>query len=120
MGTAVKQTLEIRQHRLISDVAAADGGEDAGPTPHELVAAALAACTAETLRLYAKRKGWPLEDADVVVSVDKEGDANVFSRRIALSGALDEAQRQRLRAVADACPVHKLLTGRIETRTELV
>lgn len=88
-------------------------GLDLGPTPHELVAAALAACSAQTLRLYAQRKGWPLGRLEVSVtsSFDPAADPpEHFERTITLEGELDETQRARLLQIAEACPIHKLLT----------
>jgi putative redox protein len=120
-GPKMRQTIAIRGHRLVSDVDAEDGGEDAGPSPHELLAAALGSCTALTLRMYARRKGWPLEDAVVTVGIEHpEGGGSVFLRELALAGTLDESQRKRLLQVAEACPVHKTLSSRIEIRTRLV
>lgn len=89
------------------------GGFDMGPNPHDLLAAALAACTTHTLRLYAKRKNWPLGALQVEVSHAREAGATPpdrFLRTIRLGGDLDAEQRARLLDIADKCPVHKLLT----------
>ena len=96
------------------------GGGATGPSPHHLLAAGLAACTTMTLRLYADRKDWPLERIHVTVDHIREPDAapaDLFRRRIALSGPLDEAQKERLVQIAERCPVHRTLTAgaRIET-----
>ena len=119
-GGAMSQTVEIRTHLFKSDVPASEGGEDAGPTPHELLAAALACCTAMTLRVYSKRKQWPLTDCEVTVAIDHIEGVSVFSRKIKLVGSLDEEQHARLLKIADACPVHKTLSAQIEIRTELL
>jgi len=119
----------VRHHGMVADEPASVGGEDAGPTPYEYVAAGLGACTSMTLQMYATRKGWPLEEAVVrlkhrkVHSADCERseteDARIdqIDREIELVGPLDEAQRERLMQIADRCPVHRTLEAgvRIET-----
>jgi putative redox protein len=96
------------------------GGGGTGPAPHDLLAAGLAACTTMTVRLYAERKGWPLERVHVAVDherQDGESPPDVFRRRLVLTGALDIEQQERLLQIADHCPVHRTLTAgaRIET-----
>ena len=113
------QRVEIGPHRLTADEPTDNGGEDLGPNPFELLASALGACTALTLRLYADRKAWPLENADVRVLISKEEETNIFIRKIRLMGVLDESQRARLLEIANHCPVHKLLTGKIRIDTSL-
>ena len=97
------------------------GGLGTGPNPYELLGAALGACTAMTLRLYARRKGLPLEAVRVAVRHERR-EKDVFIREICLVGELDEARRERLLQIAEQCPVHRTLTAgaRIETRAELV
>lgn len=115
----MRQEIKVGEHRLVSDVALADGGEGRGPGPHDYLAASLGACTALTLRMYAQRKQWPLENAEVVVDLTDEGGLAKFERSIHLVGPLDAAQRERLLKVAESCPIHKALTGRIEIITKL-
>ncbi len=96
------------------------GGGATGPSPHDLLAAGLAACTTMTLRLYADHKAWPLAAIGVTVDHLRQPDAappDLFRRRIALTGPLDQAQKERLMQIADRCPVHRTLTAgsRIET-----
>ena len=107
--------------RFAADLGPVDGGLDIGPNPHDLVAAGLAACTTQTLRLYAKRKAWPLGAVHVEVTWRRDATAqpaDIFDRVISLDGDLDDVQRQRLLEIAEACPVHKMLTAgaRVETR----
>jgi putative redox protein len=107
--------------RFASDLGPMDGGLDIGPNPHDLVAAGLAACTTQTLRLYAKRKAWALGAVRVEVTWRREPGvtpADVFDRVITLGGDLDETQRARLMEIAEACPVHKMLVAgsRVVTR----
>jgi putative redox protein len=98
-------SLVAGHHSLVSDERAAAGGQDAGPTPHELVCAALGACTAITLRMYAQRKKWPLHAVHVEVSMQTEGEAHTMTRQLRLTGELDEAQRARLADIAERTPV---------------
>jgi putative redox protein len=117
---AFKQVIEVRANTLVSDVPAAVGGEDAGPEPHDLLDAALGACTAITVTMVARRKQMPLEDVRVEVTREEAGGLYTLSRRVELVGALDDAQRAYLLGIANKCPIHKALTGRFEIRTELV
>jgi len=115
----MRQEISMGRHRVTADVPEADGGEDAGPTPHDLLAGALGACTALTLKIYAARKQWALGDAEVTVSVEKTPELARMTREIRLVGALDDEQRARLLKVAEACPVHKTLSGKIEIVSRL-
>jgi putative redox protein len=108
--------------RFVADEPVAIGGLDLGPSPHDLVCAGLAACTSQTLRLYAKRKGWPLGRVEVKVSHRRdisEKPVDIFDRGITLGGTLDDDQRQRLLEIAEMCPVHKLLTAGATISTAL-
>jgi putative redox protein len=112
--------IRVRGHRLAADEPADKGGGDSGPSPFELVLSSLGACTSITLRMYAKRKAWPLQAVDVELEFVEGAPKPTIARRLRLTGALDEAQRERLLQVANACPVHKLLTGGalVETRLD--
>jgi uncharacterized OsmC-like protein/alpha/beta superfamily hydrolase len=126
-----QQVVEIGPHRFLADEPVAAGGLDTGPSPYELLIAGLGACTAMTLRLYAEQKGLPLEGvsvtlthakihaADCATCETKEGKLDRIERTVALDGPLDEAQRARLLAIADKCPVHRTLTSEVEIRTAL-
>lgn len=97
------------------------GGLGSGPNPYDLMSAALGACTAMTLRLYAERKGWPLARVQVSIlhhraSLDAR---DLFDRTISLEGPLDDAQRAQLLSIAERCPVHRTLERGSEVRTSL-
>ena len=100
------------------------GGTDTGPTPNELLRTALASCTTITVRMYADRKGWPLEriEAEVDGVSKREGGTmrSHFVRRVRLVGDLDDEQRARLIEIAGRCPVHRTLEGEVEIETEEV
>jgi putative redox protein len=119
----MKSTVRVRQHSLSIDEPVANGGEDEGVTPHELYDSALGACKAMTVLWYARRKQIPVDDIQVAVDRDdREERQGVYRLRVTLSitGALSDAQRQELLAVAEKCPVHKLMTlVTTEIRTEL-
>lgn len=106
---------------LIADEPVDTGGENLGFSPDELLCAALAACTSATLRMYADRKGWPLEGAEVTISFERQLQvtATLLKREIILRGDLTEQQRERLMDVANKCPMHKTLTHPIHIETIL-
>jgi putative redox protein len=111
--------LEDGTHRWIADEPASLGGGNLGPEPVSLLLSSLGACTNITLRMYAKRKGWPLESLRVELSMKSTADGTVIDRRITLDGALDQEQRERLLQIANACPVHKILSGSIRIDSAL-
>ncbi len=114
------QTLEIDPHTLMCDVGADEGGDDLAPDPHDLLDAALAACTALTLKLFADRKQWPLENADVLISHEESPGHYRLRRVVTLRGdALTAEQRQRLLEIANKCPIHRVLSGEITIDTVL-
>ncbi|MGZ3457834.1 MAG: bifunctional alpha/beta hydrolase/OsmC family protein [Archangium sp.] len=125
------QDIRVGRHRLRADEPTAYGGGDTGPSPYGLLAAALGACTAMTLRLYARNKGWPLEHVSVrlrhakVHAEDcshcetKEGKVDRIDRTVVLEGPLSVEQRQRLVQMADRCPVHRTLESEIDVHTSL-
>lgn len=106
---------------LLADESASNGGKDLGLSPSELLASALAACTSSTLRMYADRKGWDLQEVkiDIELKFIREENRTVIERKLVLIGNLDGAQTERLLAVANACPVHKILSNPIEITTTL-
>lgn len=114
------QSIESGAHRLLCDVPESLGGDDAGPEPHEILDAALGACTALTVSLVARRKQMPLEDVQVEIEHHEENGVYRVQRRVRLVGALSDEQRQYLLGIANKCPVHKTLSGRFEIATELM
>ncbi|RMH19941.1 MAG: alpha/beta fold hydrolase [Acidobacteria bacterium] len=127
-----RQQIEAGRHRLIADEPESVGGGDAGPTPYDLLLAGLGACTSMTLRMYADRKGWPLEGVDVALRhrkihakdcadcTSEDGLIDEIERDLVLAGPLDQAQRKRLAEIADRCPVHRTLTTETTIRTRLL
>jgi putative redox protein len=115
----MQHVITIGKHRLLTDVSDEHGGDDTGPEPHDLLAAALGACTAITLRMYAQRKQMDLQDIDVRVVHSQDGDAYVFTRQLQYFGNLNEAERARLTEIADKCPVHRTLLGQIRIVTHV-
>jgi putative redox protein len=119
----MKHTVHVRQHAVAVDEPAANGGEDLGVTAHELYDSALGTCKAMTVLWYAQRKQMPLDGIRVTVERDDTDErAGVYRLRVVLelTGALTDAQRAQLLAVAEKCPVHKLMTqAETQVRTEL-
>ena len=119
------------KHHLLADEPTAYGGTDAGPSPYQFLSAGLGACTSMTVRMYARRKGWPLEHISVDVShgkihaqdcadcPEKNAKIDVFQRTIRLDGPLDADQRAKLMQIADRCPVHRTMEGTIKVETVL-
>ncbi|MEM7438752.1 MAG: alpha/beta fold hydrolase [Pseudomonadota bacterium] len=118
-------------HHILADEPEAYGGTNLGMTPYNLLSAGLAACTSMTIRMYARRKGWPLEDLQVDVTHDRvhasdcetctteSGKIDQFHRNISLAGDLSPDQRTRLLEIADRCPVHRTLEAEINIVTAL-
>lgn len=109
------------KHQMVADEPVPLGGDDLGAAPYQYLKAALGACTAMTIRMYAERKKWQVEN--VIVTLRHSRDANkqsVFVRDIQLVGALTDDQRERLLDIADRCPVHKTLSNGVSILTKLI
>jgi putative redox protein len=117
--SGTRHTVRIRAHEIPVDSAVAAGGADAGPQPHDLYDASLGACKALTVLLYARRKGIPVEEIEVVVDRDDSEERKGTYRlgtSLRVTGQLSEAQREELLRVAGKCPLHRLMT---EVKTEI-
>jgi len=124
--------MTVGNHTMMADEPISFGGNNFGPSPYELVSAGLSACTAMTVQMYVKRKGWDLQNIEVHTShtkvakqiiengEQKEIKIDTFNREIKLKGSLDEKQIQRMLQIADKCPVHKTLHSDIQVITKLV
>lgn len=125
------QTIQTRGHTLVADEPLDVGGGDTGLTPYELLLAALGSCTAMTLRLYARRREWPLEAVEVRLAHERvhaadcaecdNPDGSPFldriTKRVQLSGPLSEEQRTRLLEISERCPVQRTLQSTITIQT---
>jgi uncharacterized OsmC-like protein len=130
-GSAFAQEIVAGQHRLKADEPLSAGGTETGPTPYELLLAALGACTAMTVTMYARRKNWPLDAIVVRLSHSKihaedcfdchteAGFIDRIDREIELSGSLSPDERLKLFEIAEKCPVHRTLTSEIDIRSSL-
>lgn len=108
------------RHLLIADVKKELGGADLGPDPHELLEAALAACTLITMQMYGARKSWALGKTRVGVKVLSEGERVEIGRTLHFDPSLTPEQRSKLTEIANKCPIHKLLHAPIHVTTEVV
>jgi len=114
------QSVTIGANRLIADAKLAQGGDELGPDPHELLDSALGACTALTVLMVARRKQWPVEDVQVSISHTEADGLYTLNRQICLVGELSAEQRDYLLGIANKCPIHKALHGRFEVQTALI
>jgi uncharacterized OsmC-like protein/pimeloyl-ACP methyl ester carboxylesterase len=124
-----QQTVSTGPHHLVADEPVAAGGEDSGPGPYDFLLTSLGACTSMTMRLYADLKSLPLERVTVTLKHSKihaedcaecetkVGKIDQIDRIIAMEGALDAEQRQKLMEIADKCPVHRTLTSEVRIVT---
>ena len=130
MGVTVKASLgktkyytEViaGENKIITDEPVDKGGQNKGFNPFEILATSLASCTAATLRMYIDRKEWDVEKINVEVDLENFPltKTAVFKRNISFEGThLDDDQMKRLHSIADACPIHKILTNDIEILTK--
>ena len=124
-SAAAPYLVELRDdlgHLWQADEPADLGGGDTGPSPERLLLSSLGACTAITVRMYAARKQWPLADVQVELQFNPHGKPEAgteLTRVISLHGELSDEQRTRLLQIANACPIHKVLTGEVRIATSL-
>ncbi|MDO7172671.1 bifunctional alpha/beta hydrolase/OsmC family protein [Mariniflexile sp. AS56] len=124
--------LQTKKHSFIADEPVSVGGDDFGPSPYEYLNAAIASCTVMTLKLYAERKKWDLQEVFVYIShakkhsdelqldVEEPGYLDHISKKLKFVGNLDDAQKKRLKEIASKCPVHKTVAGEVIFDTELL
>jgi putative redox protein len=115
--------LKVREHKLTADELKEDGGDDAGPSPQELLAASLASCTAITMEMYAQRKGWDTHglEVDVDYTPADRGSPTRFNLVMRMPAHLSDEQVEKLRVIAAKCPIHRTLEGEVlfDERVEL-
>ena len=121
-GGKYTQDVNTPRHHFFADEPTTYGSADIGPAPYELLCASLGACTSITLRMYAERKKWDIENIAVRVTHKKLQlsdlpPKDVFTREITITGNVDEAQRARMIVIANKCPVHKTLEASSEIET---
>src|SRR5947199_4092965 len=131
-ATGFAQQIQLGAHQVSADEPVESGGTDTGPTPYDLLLAALGSCTSMTIGLYARKRSWPLEN--IIVSLrhskihatdceeceTKEGKIDRIELDIQLSGSLTDEQRAKLIEIAGKCPVHQTLTSEINIKTRVV
>ena len=125
-------SIQTKKHHFLADEPESVGGDDFGPSPYDFLSAGLAACTVMTLKLYAERKKWDLQEVfayityskkhsdDLMLDVEKPMRIDHLQKRLKFIGNLDETQKQRLKEIASKCPVHKSLHSEIIIETELL
>jgi len=131
-GVSYAQNIVAGSHRLIADEPIAAGGTNSGPTPYDLLLAALGACTSMTVGMYARRKNWPLQGVvvrlrharihaeDCATCETKDGFLDRIECELELAGELSTEQRSKLLEISEKCPVHRTLQSRIEIRSSLL
>ena len=131
-ATGFAQKIQIGPHQLVADEPVSYGGTDIGASPYDLLLAALGSCTSMTIGLYARKRGWPLENITISLRhlkihakdcddcETKEGKVDRIWREIHLTGNLTDEQRAKLMEIADKCPVHQTLTSEINIKTRAV
>jgi uncharacterized OsmC-like protein len=131
-ATGFAQQILAGSHALTADEPVEAGGTDIGPSPYDLLLAALGACTSMTVGMYARRKAWPLESvtvrlrhsrihaADCADCETKEGMLDRIEREVQFIGALTTQQRGKLLEISNKCPVHRTLSSEIDIQTRLI
>ena len=123
-GYPYQVSVDARGHRWLADEPEEAGGGDTGPQPGELLLSSLGACTAITVKMYASRKQWPLENVAVELRFNSNAKpgplTTVIDLEVHLTGNLSEAQRERLMEIARHCPVHKILSNPVIMNTKAV
>jgi putative redox protein len=125
-------SIQTKKHSFVADEPESFGGDDFGPSPYDYLSAALASCTAMTLKLYAERKKWDLQEVFVYITYSKKHSEDLMRdldkptrfdhllKKLKLVGNLDESQKNKLKEIASKCPVHKTLLSDIVIETEII
>jgi putative redox protein len=125
-------TIQTVKHSFIADEPASIGGDDFGPSPYDFLSAGLAACTVMTLKLYAERKQWDLQEVyayityskkhsdDLMLDLEKPTRIDHLLKKLVFIGDLDDSQKQKLKEIASKCPVHKTLKSDTIIETEII
>lgn len=123
-GNQYTSNIQVNQHALLVDEPLEKGGEDLGPAPGDYLCAALASCKAITLRMYAQRKKWNVDQIKVTVNLvlgkETSSEKNTFFCQLNFTGDLDDEQQKRLLVIANSCPLHRLLTKPSEVVTTIL
>lgn len=119
-GVRYKIEITAGNHTFYADEPEEKGGADSAPNPMALLEASLASCTAITLGMYVERKGWTFGEISISVDAVREDGKTTFKKEITIEGEITDAQKQRLLQIADACPVSKVLEGKIEIESSIV
>lgn len=126
------QLIQSDDHQWVADEPSSVGGSNLGPDPYEHLLAALGACTAMTMRMYANRKKWPVENISIELDHARDHGADcsecdeehkqidVITRSISITGDLDDEQRNRIMEIADKCPVHRTMHNKLVVKTNVV
>jgi putative redox protein len=112
--------ITTNEHQIIADEQLTSGGGGKGMAPKELLAASLASCAAITMRMYADRKQWLVNEIIVTVDIEQREEETIFLKNIKFVGTLDTVQVNRLLDIANHCPVHKILSSTIQIKTPVV
>ena len=114
-ATGFTHRIDVRNHELAADEPVEQGGDDDGPSPQELLAASLASCTAVTVEMYAKRKGWDIGQLEVMCDYTpaERGCPTKFKVELRIANGCTQDQIEKLRIIAAKCPVHRTLEGEV-------
>lgn len=117
-----KTEIQAGNHIVMADEPIEVGGQNLGFTPTELLESSLAACTAMTIRMYADRKGWDLDGADIKIGFKRNIATHqiTFTKEIQLYGKLDNEQLEKLLAIGSKCPIEKMITGNVVVESKLI
>ncbi len=121
-----RQTMTAGKHEIVADAPEQFGGADSAANPHELLLASLGSCTSITMQMYAKRKGWDLQETSIDLKMEEMDDPSQAGKKItkivrtiSVAGDLTQEQVDGLLVAADKCPIHKILSGKVEISSDI-